>query len=78
MQAWIHNNLPTKAVSDYKARTQCNPYIYSFDLCGSGTMQFPEEKVFTLAGFHGDILQIMWMLEQDKDALIREIESITL
>lgn len=78
MQAWIGRNLPTEAFKNYRKRTGANPYIYSFDLCGSGTMQFPEDKVFTLAGFHGDILQIMWMLEQDKDALIREIESITL
>lgn len=78
MQAWIGRNLPTEAFKNYKRRTGANPFIYSFDLCGSGTMQFPEDKVFTLAGFHGDILQIMGMLEQDKDALIREIESITL
>lgn len=78
MQAWVGHHLPTQAFRDYKRRTGCNPYIYSFDLNGSGTMQFPEEKVFALAWFHGDILQIMWMLEQDKDALIKKIESITL
>lgn len=78
MQAWIGRNLPTTAFKDYKRRTGSNPYIYSFDLCGSGTMQFPEDKVFSLAWFHGDILEIMGLLEQDKDALIKRIESITL
>ena len=78
MQAWVGRNLPTEAFKNYKRRTGANPYIYSFDLCGSGTMQFPEDKVFTLAGFHGDILQIMGMLEQDKEALVKEIESIKL
>lgn len=78
MQAWVGRNIPTEAFRNYKTRTKANPFIYSFDLCGSWTMQFPEDKVFTLAGFHGDILQIMGMLEQDKDALVREIEAITL
>ncbi len=78
MQAWIGSNLPTAAFRSYKSRTASNPFIYSFDLNGSGTMQFPEDKVFTLAGFHGDILEIMGLLEQDKNALINRIESITL
>lgn len=78
MQAWEGRNLPTSAFRQYKTRTGVNPFIYSFDLNGSGTMQFPEEKVFALAGFHGDILEIMGVLEQDKNALINKIESITL
>lgn len=78
MQAWIGHNLPTSAFNSYKSRTGSNPFIYSFDLNGSGTMQFPETKVFALAGFHGDILEIMGLLEQDKDALINRIESISL
>lgn len=78
MQGWMGYNVPTKEFNAYKKRYDCNPFIYSFDLAGYGTLEFPEKNVFALAGFSDKIFSVMEMLEQDKDALINTIESIEL
>jgi 60 kDa SS-A/Ro ribonucleoprotein len=55
MQAWIGWNTPIGAFNDYKARTGADPKIYSFDLQGYGTMQFPHKNVYALARFSDKI-----------------------
>lgn len=69
---------PEKERQDYKRRTGSDPWIYSFDLAGLGTLSFPEQdrKVLELAGYSDKVFETMKFLEQDRYALIREIESI--
>jgi 60 kDa SS-A/Ro ribonucleoprotein len=76
MQGWMGGTTPSTA--DYKRRTGADPYIYSFDLAGYGSMQFPENKVFALAGFSEKVFDIMSNLEQDPRALLSEIEKVEL
>jgi hypothetical protein len=52
--------------------------VFSFDLAGYGTLQFPERHVYCLAGFSEKALQTMSFLEEDKGALLSEIEAIEL
>lgn len=78
MQGWVGYYAPVNAFNNYKKRTGANPYIYSFDLQGYGTAQFPENNIFCLTGFSDKIFDIMTLLETDKNALIKEIESIKL
>jgi len=78
MQGWIGNHAPTQTFADYKRRTGVEPRVFSFDLAGYGTLQFPERNVFCLAGFSDKALQTMHFLEEDKGALLREIEAIEL
>lgn len=78
MQAWMGYNTPKASFSDYKNRTGANPKIYSFDLAGYGTLQFPEENIYCLAGFSEKVFDIMKLIESDKQALINEIEKIDL
>jgi hypothetical protein len=52
--------------------------VFSFDLAGYGTLQFPERNVFCLAGFPEKALQTMRFLKEDKSALLREIEAVEL
>lgn len=78
MQAWVGYNCPLKAYRDYCARHKANPYIYCFDLAGHGTLQFKEDHVYQLSGFSDKTLDILGMLEKDKDAMISVIEKITL
>lgn len=78
MQGWIGGNAPVKTFNKYKERTNANPIIYSFDLNGYGTLQFPERNIYCLAGFSEKIFDIMKFLETDKEALIHEIEKIEL
>ncbi len=78
MQAWIGGYAPTAAFQEYKRRLSAKPVVYSFDLAGYGTLQFPEKDVYCLAGFSEKVFDIMKLLEQDKHALIRDIERIEL
>jgi len=81
MQGWQKggwgNSLPTGAFNTYKKRMGANPRVYSFDLQNYGTMQFPEQNVYAIAGFSEKVFDVMEMLEQDKKALIKTIERYT-
>jgi hypothetical protein len=78
MQGWIGHDAPTATFAAYKQRTNADPRVFSFDLAGYGTLQLPERNVFGLAGFSDKALQTMRFLEEDKSALLREIEAIEL
>jgi 60 kDa SS-A/Ro ribonucleoprotein len=78
MQGWIGGYAPTVAFERYVQRARKRPRIYSFDLAGYGTMQFPEKGVACVAGFSDKTLETMRFLEEDKAALVRQIESIDL
>ncbi len=78
MQGWMGYNAPKDAFKEYKKRSGANPYIYSFDLSGYGSLQFPEDKVFALAGFSDKVFDLMALLETDRNALVNEINTIEL
>lgn len=89
MQGWMertasfsfmntHNAPLSKTFTDYKKRTGADPKIFSFDLNGYGTLQFPENNVFCIAGFSEKIFDVMKLLEEDREALINKIEQIEL
>jgi len=78
MQGWIGYHTPNKTFAAYKDRHKCNPHLYSFDLAGYGTLMFPEKNVYTIAGVSEKIFDVMKLLEQDRNALIKKIESIKL
>jgi 60 kDa SS-A/Ro ribonucleoprotein len=78
MQGWIGYDAPTASFAEYKRRVGANPKIYSFDLQGYGTLQFPENNIFCIAGFSERIFDVMKLLEQDRNTLIAEIEKIEL
>jgi hypothetical protein len=66
----------SKEFAEYKKSTGANPFIYSFDLLGYGSMQFPESNVFAIAGFSEKVFDIIKLLEQDKKALMNEIRKV--
>jgi 60 kDa SS-A/Ro ribonucleoprotein len=78
MQAWVGGHTPAAEFAAYKRRFGCMPRIFSFDLNGHGTLQFPETKVYALAGFSDAVLGTMKNLERDPQALIHQIEAVTL
>ena len=78
MQGWVCYNTPSESFKKYKKRTNSNPLIYSFDLQGYGSLQFPEKNVFALAGFSDKVFDTMKLLESDPQALLHEIENIDL
>jgi hypothetical protein len=76
MQAWIGFDTPKTSFTEYKQKTNSDPYIYSFDLQGNGNLQFPERNIYALAGFSEKIFDVMPLLEQNRTALIKKIEAI--
>jgi hypothetical protein len=78
MQGWMHGGAPTAPFAGYRRKYDATPYVYSFDLQGYGSLQFPEQNVFALAGFSEKVFDLMQLLETDRLALIREIEKVEL
>lgn len=78
MQGWIGRHSPKETFTQYKKATGADPFIYSFDLQGYGSMQFPERNVFCLTGFSDKIFSIMELLEEDKNALMNKIKEVEL
>ena len=76
MQAWIGHNAPVRTFAAYKKKYQADPRVFSFDLQGYGTLQFPERNIYCLAGFSDKTMDTLKYLDSDKQALIREIETI--
>ena len=83
MQGWMaggynRGGAPTEAFAGYRKRTGADPKVFSFDLQGYGTLMFPERNVYALAGFSEKVFDVMALLEQDREALVHEIEAVTL
>lgn len=78
MQGWMGYTTPSSEFAQYKKKFGANPFVYSWDLAGLGTLQFPEQNVFALAGFSDKVFDIMKMMELDKKALYNEIKAIQL
>jgi 60 kDa SS-A/Ro ribonucleoprotein len=78
MQGWIGGGAPVAAFTAYQKRHDAAPRIYSFDLKGNGTLQFPQERVYCLAGWSDRVFDIMQKLDADPAALVREVESVSL
>ena len=76
LQGWIGYTSPTKEFNDYKKIFNCNPHVFSWDLAGYGTLQFPENNVFALAGFSDKVFDIIELLKTDRKALLNEVKSI--
>lgn len=84
MQGWAEESswgsttkAPT-AFREYKKKYEVNTHLYSFDLQGYGTLEFPESQVYCMAGFSEKIFDIMKLLEQDRTALINKIKQVEL
>lgn len=76
MQAWEGYRQPERELNSYRRAVGKNPHIYSIDLAGHGTLQFPEKNIYALAGFSEKLFDIMKMLEQDRNALVNEIKKV--
>lgn len=83
MQGWMTlgvntgaSTLPTGAFEEYVQRVGKRPIVYSFDLQGLGTLQFPQAQVYCLAGFSDRVFEVMGMLDGDKDALVHRVEAV--
>jgi 60 kDa SS-A/Ro ribonucleoprotein len=78
MQGWIGHIAPTSSFDAWKKKHGASPRVFSFDLNGYGTLQFPQRDVFCLAGFSDKTLAMLQQLDSDQAAFLRQIEAIEL
>ncbi len=76
MQGWVGGGAPVASFAAYRQRTGCSPAIYSIDLTGYGSLQFPYGKVFALGGFSEKLFELLPLLEEDPEALINRVKAI--
>jgi hypothetical protein len=84
MQSWLdtchlfgRENTLKKAYSRYKQKYRNqNPKLFSFDLQGYGTLLFPQDSVYCLAGFSDYVFDLMANLEVDRNFLINDIKRV--
>lgn len=76
MQGWIGGGAPLASLVRYEREHNAAPRIFSFDLNGYGTLQFPQERVYCLAGWSDRVFEIMQKLDRDPHALVREVEAV--
>ncbi|GGG61435.1 TROVE domain-containing protein [Hymenobacter glacieicola] len=73
---WNVESSPVPTFNAYKQRTGANPKVFSFDLAGHGSVQFPEREICCLAGFSEKTLELLKLLEQDRNALVNKIKQV--
>lgn len=78
MQGWLGGGAPVQPFAAYQKRHAVTPRVYSFDLKGNGTLQFPQERVYCLSGWSDRVFEIMQKLDRDPEALVHEVESVPL
>ncbi len=76
MQGWIGQTAPVADFEAWKKKVGAEPKVFSFDLAGYGTLQFPQRDVFCLAGFSDKTLETLKHLDSDQAAFLRQIEAI--
>ncbi len=76
MQGWIGGHAPVQSFATYRQKYGADPRVFSFDLQGYGTLQFPERGVYCLAGFSDKTMETLQYLDSDPKALIKKIEAI--
>lgn len=70
-------SIPSKMLAAYRQRHKVNSHIFSVDMSGYGSLQFPENRVYAMAGFSEKIFDVMALFEQDHEALINTIKNYT-
>jgi len=78
MQGWVGPQAPTSSFATWAKTYGAKPRVFSFDLVGYGTLQFPQRDVYCLAGFSDKTLETLKHLDADQAAFIRRIEQIEL
>lgn len=77
MQGWAGFSNANHALQIYKQKTGANPFVYSYDLTGNGSMQFPEDRVVALAGFSEKIFDLIERLEVSPAVMVNTINELS-
>ena len=79
-ESWAHSwrCSPEQERVNYTKRFNKKPAVFILDMTGYGTTQFPADKVAETAGFTRETLQTLGKLISNPQALVDEIEAISL
>lgn len=75
MQSWVDIDR-RGSLKAYRQKFKANPHLYLFNLNDYGTLLFPENKVYNIAGFSEKVFDIMGMLESDRQALVNAVKAV--
>lgn len=75
MQSWMSST--SDAIKAY-TKIHGRPVVYSWDLQGYGTSQFPEKDTYLLSGFNDKVFDTMKLLETDRKALVNTIKEVVI
>lgn len=78
MQGWVGFQTPVRDFREYERKFNIRPFVHSFNLMDYGTLMFPEDRICAIAGFSDEAFKVMGLIETDKNALVNEIEKISL
>jgi len=78
MQGWMGQHAPVTSFENYKKKFDAAPKVFSFDLQGYGTLQFPQRDIYCMAGFSDKTMDTLKYLDTDQAALFTEIEAVDL
>lgn len=77
MQGWDERGTPMNAVyPDYCRTFGIRPHLYSWNINDYGDLQFPEDRIYCLAGWSDKVFELMGLCEQDRKAMIHKIEAV--
>ena len=77
-QNWVSGRTGMQSFEAYCRKAGRRPTVYSWDLNHQGSIQFPEDKVYCIAGWSDKVFDLFKALEQDRAALVSRIEAIEL
>lgn len=79
MQSGLHQRNGQAWLSDYRKLSGADPFVYTLDLRGYGSAQFPvNEKLFEVAGFSEKVFDLMKLAEQNPQVLLEKIAAVAL
>jgi hypothetical protein len=77
-QNWVSGRTGMQSFEAYVRKAGVRPAVYSWDLNHQGSIQFPEDKVYCIAGWSDKVFDLFKILEQDRAALVHRIEAVEL
>lgn len=79
MQSGLHRQTGQQWLMKYRLQSGADPFVYTLDLRGYGTSQFPTGgRLFEVAGFSEKVFDLMKLAEQNPQVLLETIASVEL
>jgi 60 kDa SS-A/Ro ribonucleoprotein len=76
MQNWVADQTADADLRQYESAALAHPWVYSFDLTGSGTLQVRPDRVRLVSGCSDAVFKLFDRLETDPNALISQVENV--